>query len=177
MEKWEHVAAYEGKYEVSDLGRVRSLDRKTEHKKYVAYRKGKIMSQSSDQDGYKLVKLSNGKGKMFKVHRLIAMAFISNPYDYPIINHKDNDPSNNTIENLEWCTHQMNIAHMRAQNRKGEHPHQKKIEQWTVEGKLVRVWDGIRVAMRETGVNNIQAVLYGTQNVSGGYVWRYHSKG
>ena len=100
---WKDIPGYEGKYQVSNIGQVRSLN----------YRgntgKTKILKQDTGRDGYKRVVLcKDGKYKKYLVHRLVAMAFIPNPHNYPIINQKDENKTNNQYKNLEWCTIQYN---------------------------------------------------------------------
>ena len=110
-EIWRPIVGYEGLYEVSNTGRVRSLDRyvKCDYEKYRLH-KGKVLSPGKDKDGYLSVVLScNGKHKKIAVHRLVAQAFIPNPDDLPIINHKDEDKTNNRVDNLEWCTVKYNM--------------------------------------------------------------------
>lgn len=97
------VKGYEGVYEVSNTGKVRSLPRKTS--------KGGELKQATVQGGYKRVSLSNGSRKGYTVHRLVGMAFLSNPLNKPCINHIDGNPSNNNVSNLEWCTYAENSQH------------------------------------------------------------------
>ena len=109
-EIWRPVVGYEGLYEVSSYGRVRSLDRYVKGR-YGNYRlhKGKILSPAKDKTGYLKVVLScNGKSKTIKVHRLIAQTFILNPDNLPEVNHKDEDKTNNRVENLEFCNRKYN---------------------------------------------------------------------
>ena len=110
IEEWRPVVGYEGLYEVSSYGKVRSLDRyvKTCYGSYRLH-KGKVLSPGKDTDGYLKVCLScNGKNKMFFVHRLAAQAFLLNPDNLPEINHKDEDKTNNSVDNLEWCDRSYN---------------------------------------------------------------------
>lgn len=114
-EVWRDVKGFEGLYQVSNLGRIKSLvgwNGKTHIKRE------KIMSQADQSDpkhnycGRKVVRLKkNGKGYMKKVHRVIAEAFIENPNGYDVVNHVDSNPANNDISNLEWCTPKMNSIH------------------------------------------------------------------
>lgn len=109
-EEWRPVVGYEGLYEVSNTGQVRSLDMYVKCR-YGNYRlhKGKVLSPVKDKKGYlKVVLCCNGKCKTIKVHRLIAQAFLLNPDNLPQVNHKDEDKTNNCVENLEWCTAKYN---------------------------------------------------------------------
>lgn len=109
-EEWRPIKGYEGLYEVSSFGRVRSLDRyvKTGYGSYRLH-KGKVLSPGKDKDGYLSVHLfCNGKVHKRLVHRLVAQAFIPNPDNLPMINHKDEDKTNNSVDNLEWCTAKYN---------------------------------------------------------------------
>lgn len=100
IEKWKDIKGYEGLYQVSNLGRVKSL------------RKGLILKQSHTSTGYMKVELyKNKKRKGFKVHRLVAFAFIKLKEGKEIINHKDGNPLNNKSNNLEWCTQKENVQH------------------------------------------------------------------
>lgn len=100
---WKDIPGYEGKYQVSNTGRVRSLN-------YNRTGKTKVLKQNTNKLGYKSVFLcKDGKFKRYYIHRLVALAFILNPNNYPIINHKDENPSNNYYKNLEWCTYEYNV--------------------------------------------------------------------
>ena len=92
-EIWKDCKGYEGKYQVSNLGRVWSIGSQ------------KYLKGSYDRDGYIQVYLTakNGKVKMEKVYRLVALVFLDNPNNYPQVNHKDKNKQNNCVDNLEWC--------------------------------------------------------------------------
>ena len=105
-EVWKSIFDYSN-YKISNLGRIRSL------KKY------KILKQSTNRFGYKSVSLHKfGTSKTFAIHRLVAKAFIPNPNNYPCVNHKDENPSNNCVSNLEWCTYQYNSIYGTAIERR-----------------------------------------------------------
>ena len=99
MEIWKDITNYEGIYQISSCGRVRSL----------YYKKFKILKLRQDKYGYYQIDLhKNNNVRTFKVHRLVAEAFIHNPNNYPQVNHKDENKTNNKIDNLEWCTNYYN---------------------------------------------------------------------
>ena len=105
MEEWKDVVGYEGLYEVSNLGRIRSIDRKVRYKDSYRTVKGVYIKQISEIYGHLIVKLcKEGKKKQYYVHRLVAQAFIPNPNNLPCINHKNEIPYDNRVDNLEWCT-------------------------------------------------------------------------
>ena len=116
MENWKDISGFEGIYQVSDKGRVRSLDRKDN---IGNTHKGKILVSQKRPNGYLCVHLSkNGKSKWFSVHRLVAEAFIEKTDDaHTIVNHIDNDPSNNNASNLEWTTYKGNMQWASVQGR------------------------------------------------------------
>ncbi len=107
IEVWKDIENYEGLYQVSNLGRVRSLDRIVGCGKQL---KGKEKAIFQDKYGYSVVCLcKDGFAKHWKVHRLVAISFLENPSNFPEINHKDENKENNRAENLEWCTTKHNI--------------------------------------------------------------------
>jgi hypothetical protein len=111
MEIWKDIKGYEGIYQVSNLGRVKSLARKV-IKAYGAEHNlsEKIKSVNSDNFGYSVIRLHNGSGKTFKVHRLVANAFLGEPNGLEV-NHIDGNKSNNNLNNLEYCTKSENLKH------------------------------------------------------------------
>lgn len=167
MEIWKDIKDYEGLYQVSNTGLVKSLPRLTT--------KGRILVQNEDKDGYFKVTLSKqGAHKQFSVHRLVAEHFLNNPNDLKIINHKDENKHNNIVDNLEWCTSSYNINYggcisRRSSNRK------RPILQYSEDMQFVQEFAGGVDAEIQTGISRklISACLRGTHKTAGGFIWRY----
>jgi hypothetical protein len=105
MEVWKDIKGYEGLYQVSNLGRVKSLC-------YYGGKKEKIIKGGVNPQGYIIIGLNkNNKRTSYTEHRLVALAFLDNPNNYPVINHKNGIKTDNRVENLEWCTYQQNTIH------------------------------------------------------------------
>ena len=103
-EEWRTVPNWD-LYEISNYGRLRSKDRTVRGNKGQYLKKGRLLKPVKDKDGYYTFLLKqDGKSKNMKIHRIVAFAFIPNPDKKPCINHIDNNPSNNRVDNLEWCT-------------------------------------------------------------------------
>lgn len=112
IEQWKSIKDFEGWYEVSDLGRVRSLDRTIDHPCGAKRRKGIILKEKIDTHGYCFVILCrNAYRKHCLVHRLVAQQFIKNPFNKPAINHKTGNKLDNRAAELEWATNQENSQH------------------------------------------------------------------
>ena len=113
FEIWLPIRGYEGLYEVSHLGRVRSVNREMiDSNGFKRTYKGRFLSLSAGANGYENIRLSrDGVGKNHSVHRLVAEAFVANPEGKAQVNHKDRNPLNNDFTNLEWVTHQENADH------------------------------------------------------------------
>ena len=107
-EIWKDITGYEGIYQVSNYGNVKAVARTLNDGRF---RKERMLKPYIDRDGYKKATLwyGNNPQKHYFVHRLVALAFIDNPDNYPQINHKDENPANNHVENLEWCDVRYNI--------------------------------------------------------------------
>lgn len=115
MEIWKSIQGYEGFYEVSNKGRIKSLKRTVKNSGSYSGKRiyhEKILKQNINRLGYHVVTLSkHSKRKFFIVHRIVANAFIDNPKKLPEVNHKDLNKSNNNVQNLEWCTRSENVNH------------------------------------------------------------------
>lgn len=121
-EKWSLIPGYEGLYEVSSFGRIKSVSRKAGGGKAARIYPGKILKQKylADKSGYRRLQIILRKGKKIKsffIHRLVAKAFIKNPHNKPSVNHIDFDTTNNNVTNLEWCTPKENTAHSYSAGR------------------------------------------------------------
>ena len=113
QEVWKDIEGYEGKYQVSNYGNVRSLM----YHNTKGIKRISLLKPATDNRGYFRCALSkNNILKTYKVHRLVAQAFIPNPNNYPQINHIDGNKKNNNAENLEWCTNSVNQIHAYAHN-------------------------------------------------------------
>lgn len=111
---WRDIKGYEGLYQVSNEGEVRSLDREvTARNGGTAIRKGRILKQMTKSNGYKVISLTRNKDDKIQalVHRMVASAFLVNELAKPQVNHKDGNKSNNYVSNLEWATVSENVNH------------------------------------------------------------------
>jgi hypothetical protein len=167
-------------YEVSNLGRVRSLDRVYTQlypngKEQLRHIKGSILKFETNNTGYLAIQLyDRGKRKRYLVHRLVAEAFIPNPNNLPEVNHKDECKTNNRADNLEWCNGKYNSNFGTGKWRKS-YGRRKIVEQLTLDGQHVAYYSGAREAGRLTGFRqgNISAVCRGENPQSYGYKWKY----
>lgn len=111
QEVWKDIPCYEGIYQISTSGQIKSSDRPVWHGTFMYTRKGTIR-KPFNTSGYDAVRLSkDGKKTFFTVHRLVALTFIPNPDNLPEVNHKDGNKLNNHVDNLEWCTPSQNTQH------------------------------------------------------------------
>lgn len=172
-EIWRDIERYEEYYQVSNLGNIRSKDRLKWNGKAYYKQKGVIKKKTIRADGYFVVNLSvEGRGKTHLVHRLIALAFIPNKNNLPVINHRDGNKLNNSLENLEWTTYRENNIHALENNLNNT---RKKIKGTHVGTNEVLFFESSREADRvlKIGYKNISACLNGKQNTAGGYEWEF----
>lgn len=164
-ETWKAIVRYEGIYEVSDEGNVRSLK----------FGKTKILNPRKTTCGYLQVRLcKDGIRKMMLVHRLVAEAFIPNPLNLAQVNHKDENKQNNAASNLEWCSASYNNNYGTRLLRVAE-AKSKPVQMFDKQGNLLATFPSMAEAERVTGINHCGIVkcCLGKLKSTGGYVWRY----
>lgn len=169
IEEWREIKGYEREYSVSNLGNVYS------------HKRNKVLKKTKGKHGYYTVSLFHDRArKEAPVHRLVAMAFIPNPSNLPCVNHKDECKTNNTIANLEWCTHLYNNRYGTARDRATK-SRQKRILQYSANGDFIREWVSIKSASESLGINasNLCQCCKGNPRnpKAGGFVWRYSERG
>ena len=168
-ETWKAIVGYEGLYEVSDQGRVKSLN-------YNHTGTEKILKPHKTRDGYLQVSLcKDGHIKRTYVHRLIAEAFIPNPLGLETVNHKDEVKTNNVASNLEWMSQKDNNNYGTRNKRVGE-AHSKQVQMFDKQtGELLATFPSAHEAERVTGIDqgNISKCCNGNRKSAGGYIWRY----
>lgn len=173
-EVWKDITDYEGLYQVSNLGRVRSLGRYINPNQYLEER---ILKHRLNKNGYYRVNLyKNNIHKTICIHQLVALVFIDNPNEYKCINHKDENKLNNRVDNLEWCTTKYNNNYGTARIRASQHT-KKPIEQYTLDGVFIRRYDGIVDANKELGLkkndSRIGACLRKRDKTACNFIWKY----
>lgn len=182
MEQWKPIPGYDGRYEVSTMGRVRSFangrwgNRENPH----------ILKPKKNGAGYHSVCLhkQEGKREYRMIHRLVALAFIPNENAKPEVNHKDGDKANNKVSNLEWATGSENVEHSFSTGLHIPSEHQKQVASKICaqpviatgrNGENEKRYESATVASRETEVDTSQIIkcCKGKAKTAGGYKWRY----
>ena len=168
-ETWKPINGFP-KYHVSNQGRIKNIE------------SGRIFTGTRDAFGYVHVRLINPQGTytLRKIHRLVAEAFLPNPEGKPIIDHRDGDKTNNTLENIRWVTYSENTV---AYNKKREEANpgnrqnqtSRKIAQYTLDGKLVATFNKMSEITKATGIDKygIYCTCYGKLRSNGGFMWRF----
>lgn len=156
------ISPYEEKYEISSQGRIRSLHKKTP----------KILKVTLRAE-YLGIQLNNKVHATYSIHRLVALAFLPNPNDYKIVNHKNGDKLDNSVHNLEWVTSSYNISHAITTGLKNQKT--LRVSQYKLSGELIKVYDSITQAMKETGFRDarISTVCKGYRAHYKGFIWKY----
>ena len=178
-EEWRDIAVSNGNYQISNLGRVKSVERKTSDNVRMVHER--ILKTRINKRGYEYVNIQcNGKRKAIKIHREVAKAFISNPFNYPEVNHKDEVKTNNCVDNLEWCDRIYNANYGTAIKRGAEtrmKNHTKLIAQYSINGEFIRQWKSPIDVERRSGKKmraaNIIQCCRGNYKTSYGYTWKY----
>lgn len=185
MEKevFKDVLGYEGLYQVSNYGRVKSLKR--ENIFYCGLRKEflkrpvkeKILSFNKSNRGYLQVCLTkNGKYRTYTVHRMVAIAFIPNKNNKSQVNHKDGNKENNRVDNLEWCSPKENSNHAFKTGLSKPH-NMRKVKQYDLEGNFIKLWNSMIDFYKENNLNlksvGIALCCKGIYKKAYGYKWKY----
>ena len=164
MEIWKDIEGYEGLYQVSNKGRVKSLK----------YGKERILRPGIDRDGYYKIMLYNDSArKTFRLHRLVAEAFIPNLDNKPEVNHKDENKKNNCVENLEWIRHIDNCNYGTRNKRLS-----RKLLQYSKDGEFIKEWQSAVEVKRVLGIDhgNIARCCKGRYKSAGNFIWKYKEK-
>ena len=164
QEIWKDVPGYPD-YQVSNIGRVKRIRN--------IGRNGliRILKPIKFNNGYLVVNLL---GKRFGIHRLVAMAFLQNPKHFTEINHKNEDKTDNRVENLEYCSRLYNNNYG-TRNKRVSESLSKSVLQYSIDGVLLNQFYGIHEASRQTGIctQNIHSVILGKRKTAGGFIWKY----
>lgn len=177
-EIWKPVVGYEGLYEVSNYGRIRSIDRVVFQQGRNQIYRGRIMATFINNSGYEAIRLSKGnKKKWMLIHRIVAEAFLPNPNSLPYVNHKDETKTNNSVDNLEWCSLEYNVNYGTSTRRRSIKMG-KRIYAYSLKGEFLATYFSIREAERVTGVKkqNIMSVI-DKNKTAGEMFWRTYMSG
>lgn len=168
-EIWKDIPGYEGLYQASNLGNIRSL---------YNYRKYNILTQNIKRGYYQIGLRKNGIRKWHQVQRLIASSFIPNPNNLPQVNHKNENKLDNRVENLEWCSVSYNNSYgTRIQRVKNKVA--KPILQFDLDGNFIKQYSSLMDASRELKISpsNISQCANGKYKTCKGYIWEFAQKG
>lgn len=172
-EIWKDIPNYEGLYQISNLGRIKSVEKldKLNHK-----RKEKILKCINNGRYMQVVLYRNSKKNIFLIHRLVALTFISNPNNYCFINHKNENPYDNNVNNLEWCTHKYNDNYGNRGNKISK-SNSVKIKQYDLNNNYIKTWSSIKEANQILKINKALICMnlkkYKGRKTAGGYHFEY----
>lgn len=183
-EVWKDIEGYEGVYQISNFGKIKSLERSLRRSNGVIQtRNERLLRQSENMFGYLMVTLhlENSK-KTIAVHRLVAKAFVTQKKGCIEVNHIDGNKQNNMADNLEWCTRKQNVDHSfdkGLRRTKGTPYHYRGVIQKDKNGDIIHVYKTIISASRATKVctASIISAAKGVTRSAGGYLWEYDGKG
>ena len=167
MEEFRNIEGYDGLYQVSNYGNVKSLN-------YHCTGREKLLRPVDSGYGYLCVNLcKGGKAKIKEIHRLVAETFLPNPLRLPQVNHKDECKTNNCVYNLEWCTQEYNINHG-TRNQRSAESRSKQVYQYNLDGELVKIWPSVNECERNGFYHQaVSACCNGKLKNYKGYEWSY----
>ncbi len=184
IEIWKDINEYNGKYQISNLGRIRRNNPRFKQKQMIL--------KTHIVNGYENIILrKDGHKYNHYIHRLVAIAFIDNSDNYPCIDHIDTNKTNNVVSNLRWCTRKSNsnnpltLRHMRENNPKSMlgkkgvlHPRSKKVLQFDLEGKFINEFESISQASKLTNTNqgNLYLCCIGKRNKCNNFKWSFKNE-
>lgn len=163
MEIWKDINGYDGLYQVSNYGNIKSV------------KSGRVLSAVKNNRNYLYVGLyKNKKRTMFQIHRLVAAAFVNNPCGFPCVNHKDENAENNKAENLEWCSYRYNNVYGTRLERASKSKY-KPVNQYSIKGAFLRRFCSIQDANEFLGQKqtHISDCCKGKRKTACGYVWKF----
>ena len=171
-EIWKDIQGYEGLYMVSNLGRVKSLNYHNTGKEGILK---EYIDKRKNHHYHRVTLSKNGKTDRISVHVLVALVFIPNPNNLPEVNHKDENPHNNIVDNLEWCNRSYNINYGTRNKRVGK-ANCKTVYQLTLNGELVKIWESSYEVAHQLGYSHslISRCCRGKGKTAYGYKWVRH---
>lgn len=193
-EIWKDIDGYEGLYQISNLGNVKGLPKKTKFGNRIKQYPCRYLKASVSKRGYYVVSLQKDcMSKTFTVHRLLMIAFVPNPENKRAIDHIDTNKLNNNLDNLRWCTDKENsnnhitLEKNRINGRNlwkngvfkdRDNVHYRMVEQRTKNGEYIKTWDSIIEASKALGIDSstISSVCLGTdpkRHTAGGFIWKH----